>query len=280
MLGKLVSHEWKDSWKIMTILNIAVFALSIIGAVFLRADEFAETIGVQEMRETMIALVYSSYFTVYVLSIITLSIVATLYFYIRFYRNLYTDQGYLMHTLPVTSKELIWSKAIVAIIWRFISSIVMFVGIAILVVAGFELRFMDELREMFRAFAEVFDQGPLLITLYIILTVLGGIGSVFFSVFKGYTAISFGQMAAKNKVLASVGAYFGIHIAINIFGNIFMQAGMLVLLGTRGSIVEMFEDPGLMMIVFLIALNIGVYGLSLIGYLISNSIMKNRLNLE
>ena len=119
MLKKLFVHEWKDSWRLVGIMNLIVLGLTLIGTFFLSQ----ETWNASEKNE-FVAVTIVVYMMFFIASIAALSMVVTFYFYIRFYRNLYTDQGYLMHTLPVTSHQLIWSKTFVAGIWMIISSIV------------------------------------------------------------------------------------------------------------------------------------------------------------
>ena len=41
----------------------------------------------------------------------------------RFYKNLMTDEGYLMFTLPVSRSQLIWSKLMVALAWGVLSAV-------------------------------------------------------------------------------------------------------------------------------------------------------------
>ena len=41
----------------------------------------------------------------------------------RFYKNLMTDEGYLMFTLPVSRSQLIWSKLLVALVWSVLSTV-------------------------------------------------------------------------------------------------------------------------------------------------------------
>ena len=37
---------------------------------------------------------------------------------VRYYRNLYGDEGYLMNTLPVTPAQHVWAKLICAFLWE------------------------------------------------------------------------------------------------------------------------------------------------------------------
>ena len=57
----------------------------------------------------------------YIICLAALSLCVTLCTVIRFYKNFFTDEGYLMFTLPVKTSDLILSKTLVAVIWRLIS---------------------------------------------------------------------------------------------------------------------------------------------------------------
>ena len=152
MLGKLISHEWKDTWKLMTILNGAVIVLSVLGMFFAATGNLTDIFNREDVTSVWVFVMYISFIMVYILGIIALSVGTTLYFYVRFYRNLYTDQGYLMHTLPVTEHELILSKAIVAFIWKAVSVLVVGLGIGAIV-----LTFAGTAEDIFREILPVFS---------------------------------------------------------------------------------------------------------------------------
>ncbi len=185
MLGKLFVHEWKDSWKLMTILNGTVLILSVLGVFFASAGNLGDIFERDSVSSVWVFLMYMSFLMVYVLGIFALSIGTTLYFYIRFYRNMYTDQGYLMHTLPVNEHELILSKAFVAIIWKAIGVVVVACGISAIVTA-FASTTGDLIREIipygFDMFGEyidqVYDGSTGLFALYLLTMLVTGIGSV------------------------------------------------------------------------------------------------------
>ncbi len=96
----------------------------------------------------------------------------------------------------------------------------------------------------------------------------------------GYMAISLGQQAKKNKVLASVGIFFGINIVVSMITNMINQFVMLF--------VVKFSDDGMFHPGRFGAASIGtslimaliIWVLAGIFYLTTFRIMKNRLNLE
>lgn len=57
------------------------------------------------------------------LSVMALAAVTVVVIVYRFYKNLLGSEGYLMHTLPVTVHQLIWSKLIAAVVWMAVTSV-------------------------------------------------------------------------------------------------------------------------------------------------------------
>ena len=66
---------------------------------------------------TMYGIAAGLYIFVYVLFIFAIVVATYVYLAIRFQKNLFSDEGYLTHTLPVSPTKLIWSKMLVAWAW-------------------------------------------------------------------------------------------------------------------------------------------------------------------
>lgn len=278
MLKKLFAHEWKDTWKIVGCMNLAVIILTIIGTLTINED----AIALIETNEYA-SVTFGLYIMFYFVAVMALSLTTTFYFFYRFYKNLYTDEGYLMHTLPVKSHHLVWSKTFVAIIWQFISGIV--------VIFSF-LSFMDCMyridgnsagsfwAELGVGISEVFDvlfNGSgyeFEITILLIEVILMLLISPFFAIFLGYASISLGQLAKKRKLMASVGAYFGISILLQ----------WIISFATVPFVSFTYRIEAEQETVFFL----GIYGVICViyaavtaaFYFLTNHIMRNKLNLE
>ena len=275
MLGKLLSYEWKDSWAVMLVLNLVVIVMSIFGA-----------FGIDALKEQDFSIVnsfYSAiYVTIYAAGLFTLAIVTSIYFYIRFYKNLYTDQGYLMHTLPVSSHELIASKLIIAAMWRVISYIT--IGVGLLIIFHEEFGWND----IVGVIDDVLEsERPLYAITALVLLILIGLGYVLYSLLMGYAAISIGQMA-KNKVWGAIGAFVGLRILVRFFRGalsvILMRThinsriiGPSFIYGYMPGLADLDSDN---ILVVLLCSVIVVYSVCIVFYAISNYMMKYRLNLE
>ncbi len=270
MLKKLFVHEWKDTWRLVGLMNMIVLGLTLIGTFFLNN----ETWNAADKNE-FLAVTIVVYMMFFVASIAALSMVVTFYFYIRFYRNLYTDQGYLMHTLPVTSHQLIWSKTFVAAIWMVISTLVMISSIFGLIYAAIPSVERDEFWLEFKDMFTMIDYDSrfwIVVLLYILLMV----ASQLMSVFMGYASISIGQTFKKQKVLGAIGVYVGIYMLIQTISS-YLSMFMTISMDPY-SMASMDEMS--FMITFLTILLIVMLAMAAGFYFVTHYIMKNKLNLE
>ena len=274
MLKKLFKHEWRDSWKMVGGLNIAVLLLSLLSYLTF-SKSFMEAIEENEY----LSMIFALYNMLYFAAIIALGFATSFFFFYRFYKNLYTDEGYLMHTLPVKTSDLIWSKAFVTVIWIVISNLVIVFSmlnyINSIMVAGGEGSVWSAFGELF-AELSMADIPPAYIPM-IILIVLIMLISPFYSTFFGYTAISLGQQTKKHKILASIGIYFGLSYAIQIVTSL----ATLPFTEFMSKVDTMSENTVAiyMNIIFGISLAV-IAGVTVLFYFITNKIMKTKLNLE
>ncbi len=269
MLKKLFVHEWKDSWKLVTLFNVIVLVFTLIGIVALSNGNWVDAME----KNAWYATIYVSYFMLYYFAILALGVATTFYFLIRFYKNLYTDQGYLMHTLPVTSHQLILSKAFVMYIWQVISGCVMFVSILLL--ANSLVWGMENIN-IFKALMEI-DFGDIRLNfidvLDIIVVVLIVIGCQIFSIMFGYLAISLGQLSKNHKLISSIGIYMGMQIVLQMVFSFFQ-------IGFNLTMVNVDSPSEGLVFAILCLIAIVVFAADAGMYAGSNYIMKNKLNLE
>ena len=270
MLKKLFVHEWKDCWKLMSVVNAIVIAVSILGLLIFGSKAW-QNIG----DNTLAGISRVLYFMIYVISVGALSFVVSLYFYIRYFNNLYTDQGYLMHTLPVTANQLVWSKLLVAVAWHVISAVVVMLSVFTVIcsfIGGLEqLNLIQAMRDLIVEL-DIPMTGTLIVLIieFFALIVLGG----FLNIFLGYTAISVGQLMKKQKILGAIGAYIVIYIlvqAISSYATIPVTYFM-----------EQVADSESLMPVIALLFIVGVVTalIDVALFYVNTYIMKNKLNLE
>lgn len=155
MLTKLISHEWKDTFKVPVLLLTITVLLSAASLVYFSvADQATADIDLNVRNFVL--------YIAYILILSGLSMILTIYFAIRFYKNLYTDEGYLMHTLPVKPWMLIVSKLTIGTIWFYlidlllVGAITLITLIALPTMAYFSPEDLLELRTMFQSYHTIF----------------------------------------------------------------------------------------------------------------------------
>ena len=208
MLNKLIKHEWKETWKIPSLSCLVLIVATCICALCLMRMEPPAVENAINMGALLLTTLYS-------MMVSCATILILIYFGIRFYRNLYTDEGYLMHTLPVTPRQLILSKTLVASLWYFICSLltVWFVIIIfsfclpVIALDGPELT-LDWLMANSNS---LFGMSlPAFLVYYLLISAV----SAFSNALILYGAVSLGQLFSKHKVMASILCYIGFSMLI------------------------------------------------------------------
>ena len=207
MVKKLFKHEFFALWRVMGIVYAILLTIATVG----RFIQFFETAS-------------TSYAIVFRFSCITygISVAAALGFafvlgIVRFYKNLFSAEGYLTHTLPATPSQHIWVKAITAVTMQLVTILVVLLS-GCIITAG------DMLSELWKSAAYLLSKLFGVIGFHSVL--LGFELLVFFvlmmfsTLMLCYTCISIGQLSKKNRILAAVGAYFVYYIASQVVSTI------------------------------------------------------------
>ena len=110
MLGKLIKHEFDATWRVPVALEAVLIVLGIMGAITLgNIPSVDDSVGVSIIMFLLTAIYY--------VGIIAANIVTMVYLVMRYYRNLYTSQGYLTFTLPVRTDQIITAKVVTGWVW-------------------------------------------------------------------------------------------------------------------------------------------------------------------
>lgn len=216
MLGKLTKYEFMASAKNFLPLYGAIIIISIINRIFV----FSDIINISNSSAEI--LVNAGQFFDFIMMmlffaiVIAIGVITLLAVIQRFYKNLYCDQGYLMHTLPVHKWQLIASKLTVSVVWIISSGIVIMLAILILFAnSNFIFDFFKGFTDLIRMFGYgTFLEGIVLAIVACCSTVL-----------SIYAAISVGNMFNSFKVLWSFGAY----VAFSLIESNIMFLGINIL---------------------------------------------------
>ncbi len=218
MLGKLLKYEWNSVGRILPYVNLAILVITAIGCVVLSSGALNGAFG---------AFLTPLLFLFYIVSLTSFMLLTLLYLYVRFYRNLYSREGYLMHTLPVTPLQLFHSKLIVGFFWTFLNDLLIILSPVGLVVLADKGSGNPSILQFFSedglgqgspfSFRTVFGYSlPGFILLLLLLTAVG----CFSALLTGYVSILLGQLVEKYKAAAAVGFYFVFYMANQIISSI------------------------------------------------------------
>ncbi len=259
MLGKLIKYEFKATGRVFLPLFGALLIVAIVSRLFM-------TLRFQ--TPMIIGIVLS---VIMIVAIFVITLIITLQ---RFYRNLLTNEGYLMFTLPVNTDSLIWSKLIVASIWNILSLVI--VGIAISIMAISEFSLSDAL-QAFRELLITTGIGGGALAAFIVEFIILMVTALLSGILMFYACMSVSLLTNKHRVLFAFAAYL-----------VFSTIGQIIT-GIAAAVISQTNLPDIVMNywelitqihagqLFTIAINI-VTGV--IFYILSRYMLKNKLNLE
>ena len=202
MLGKLIKHEFRATGRIL----LPVYLVMLLTAALVRGFQ---VLTEQTAGEFMRALAVLSVL-LFSAAVFGGSILAFVLMIYRFYKNLMTDEGYLMFTLPVSVTQHIFSKAIIAVAMCFLSCLVAFLSILLLS------------HGINPAAFSFFD---LAAVPYVLEGLLWLVLCAFAAVLFIYLCIALGHLAKKHRLLMAFVWYFVLSTAVQIIGMLVMMAG-------------------------------------------------------
>lgn len=261
MLSKLLKHEFKATARLLLPLYLVLIVLTIVDRIALGID-FRGSLGVIPGFATF----------AYILSIVAIAVVSLVIIIMRFYKNLMTDEGYLMFTLPVKPSQLINSKLLVSMFWNLVSIVLIIAslfGVFInqerygMLKDGFDM-VLTELNKEFGSY------NMALLTIELIaLIIIALINNILII----YASVAIGQLFHGHKVLGSFVSYIGISTVLQI-----IITAILISLGAIFH--KTFEEiNSLPQIVFPITIGFTIIT-NIMFYWITNYIFNRKLNLE
>ena len=288
MLGKLFKHEFQRTSKIGGLLLIIAACVTILGAIYLVSPLFHGMLAPDDMRNPMIPIVGAILGFLGLLSysgmLIGLSVGFMIYLGFRFYKSMYSDEGYLTHTLPVKSSDILIAKVVTGGVWMLIMTIAMTLMVAFLMLLGFaEVRGVSigtiitsikDTLEIFFGYIKEFtgmkltSSGIMLILMFFI--------TPFANISILYGAITLGQYSWKNKGLMGIIAYLGIRMLMSIVSGI-LNLGMTV--GRMSGEIDAGISLSLANDKYFTTLLVSVL-FAVILFVWSIHVVKDRLNLE
>lgn len=281
MLGKLFKHEWKRLYKLECLLLIIMAVFTAIEAImfFTPMTDFLRLDTVDRMTEPIMGfwiMIFTTSIIACVIVIIGVTYGNLISIGMNFEKTMYSDEGYLTHTLPVTPHQLLVSKLLVGGLWTLIVEFAMCLCIFALVVSLFascDTNIIAEIQE------ELSDMDFSRVDMGVIIHYIAAYGVMLFGgPFSGiatlFGALTIGQLSKKHKGLMGILAYFGILIATTIFTNIIQGIGSVITMSNPYSSIHFTLFFGVDMSLLINAL------VAIILYFLSHYIIVRKLNLN
>lgn len=249
MLGKLLKNEFAKTWKI-SVLGFACSVVMSILVTVLFTIEDSMTSGVKFDSQSIVVYeaILRTIAIVGVVSILVVPVALFIYYCIHFYKTMYSTQGYLTHTLPVSPLASFNVKLLVSSIWMIAWVVLMAITLLAIAIVCSGAR-LSELfgPEVRAAISEAINEvnvelGAVLgasfgdLVWIFISSILIGIVSGFVFIF---TALTIGQLSNTHKIGVSIGVGVAINFAQKIISGI-----VTVVLTAKTFITQLSPEKG------------------------------------
>lgn len=228
MLGKLFKYDMKALSRVLVPLHIAALALAAVACIcgFIGYSMGEASMGSGSMSNAaeliatamLVALAFSA------LGIFSATIATIVVIIHRFYKNLFTDEGYLTLTLPVTANQIMLSKVLAGLAWLLIDALVVLASAfaASLAATGFVNASLDNTLPYWMLSAAGSGMaGNSHEWLSVLSGLLGAAIQGVMTLLVAYAAFALGAvLAARHKVAAGIGLYLAISWGIGLVGTI------------------------------------------------------------
>ncbi len=243
MFGKVLKYDFKYIARFWWIIAASVLGLSVVASLDLRfiiENENTTSIPITLM---MIAGVFFLFISI--IAIFGSLIVTQVFIYIRFYKNFFTDEGYLTFTLPVSRKKLLLSKTLNALIFTTLHTLLIIVSVLIFITlaaptAGQGIINLDIWKGLIFIIGKAWDAVGAWLIVYVLEALVLLVLLQMFSTCLVQLCITIGAVIAKKqKVLAAVGIYY---ITNSVLSIILSITSTLFLAGMIGGLVELLMN--------------------------------------
>lgn len=263
MLRKLLKYDLKWIYKSLIVFYILAIVFALFGRIF------------SEIENSFIFFIMGKIFNGATIAMIVNIIINSLIrIWVRFIRNIYKDESYLTHTLPLKKQTIFLSKILSGIITMFTSALVIFACIAICYYSEANLQFLKQSLELV---AIQYDS-----TIISFLLVIGLVMflELVFALFSGILGIILGYKSNNNKTLKSIIYGFLLYMVQSIvtMGVIFIMGLFNPEIMKLFSEVEGFEPGVLKAILYAGIFIYSVY--IVIYYIIGNIQFKKGVNVD
>lgn len=279
MLGKLFKHEWISISKLLVVIHGFILIFAILSRIFFEVSggfDVAMSKGFNDILGVIAALIIFAI----VLFIFCAATFTSVYIAYRFYKNVFTDQGYLTNTLPVTPTQIIISKGLTALLWTIIDLAVLGISLLIMFVNGEIMTIlMPSLGQLFSHLYAL----PAFCWVLLFMILL----SPFLMIIHLYFCVAVGSLIPNHKILGAIGTYIISYIIVQVLSTVVLAAtGMGFVTGSidsdtvgMTSAEASYYVGGILTPMFLVGIICEIIAIVVL-FFVTKYIMTKKLNLE
>lgn len=259
MLGKLLKYDFKSLAKTMMPSCIAAIGLAILTRIMNMLADYSNLFAIPNGFISVM----------FVLIVIVFPVLVCIYTIVKFYQNLIKDEGYLMHTLPVSKHQLVLSKLISAV---FCMGIACLISIAALFIGVYGIWFHNDI---FQLIGEIWKQ---IDHAFFILLVIISIVGIVSQQFMVYASIALGQTQNNHKLGYAFVFGLGLYYLSQIFSLVLLVP--LLFNPDYTNYMNGANPPQNFMNMYLVAALILTIILAVVYYIITVKVFEKKLNLD
>lgn len=286
MLGKLLKYEWVGFRFPFIVMLVVTLSTTVVtcGVILTVRPQNNNT-------EWYSVMAFMLSFLVYYFGLIGCTVGMILIIAIRFYKTSYTDQGYLTHTLPVSTQMILNAKIIAAVAFALATCLAMVLSFLVICSVGlnhvlvlsmadgpgkytdiFEARriFYGELSSWIRQFE---DELGISLAAYTVYMIIWSIVGVVANVMMALGCVSIGQLYTKHRIVGAIGAYFAVQLALNVAYSFATVPMYIKMANDSPTIFGAMSSSLNMSLFFMVVMSVAMYFVNL-------NMMTRRLNLE
>lgn len=269
MVKKLFKHEYLAWLRVLPVLYIITFGVAAMHRL----------IQLFENDSVYYNIISGSAIFMYVVMLMVCLAAPTVFSIARFYKNMFTGEGYLTLTLPVKPSDHLWVKALTVVSFDILSLLACFISFMIISAGDV---FSEVCKAAWYLLEAVFEKLGGHFVAYGAEVCLLLLVASFLSCLLYYTCICIGQLFRKNRILAAVGVYFGFYLVTQVFSTVL--GIVIVILESAGAFaaVEAFADahPYAFLHILLCGSAALYAALATVYFVICHHIIRKKLNLE
>ena len=274
MFTKLLKHEWRSTRGMLGTLILVCLGASLLGGGTMR---YLITASYADAQHHAIVVLNVLAMAAAIIAVAVTGVAALFLLIGRFYKSRFTDEGYLTFTLPVnTHQNLLASMAntaigMVIIFFVICAALAVWMLIGFSAIPGFYERVREVLPEVWaeirREIGKAENSG-----------IFGGIALFLVNVLTGgacelvtlMLSVTIGSIIAKkHKILAAVGVYYGLHVALSMVTSFTMAMGVFSGADEKVWMLRYFSGMALLMA-----------AVSVAGYFLMYALVDRKLNLN